>query len=46
MKNLSKISVLAITLLLTSCATLFTGTKDRITFNSTPSGANIYIDGN
>ena len=45
MKNLSKISVLAITLLLTSCATLFTGTKDRITFNSTPSGATIYIDG-
>ena len=30
---------------MTSCATLFTGTEDRITFNSTPSGATIYIDG-
>tara|TARA_B100000401_G_C52596133_1_gene619660 strand:- start:97 stop:498 length:402 start_codon:yes stop_codon:yes gene_type:complete len=30
---------------MTSCATLFTGTQDRITFNSTPSGATIYIDG-
>jgi len=30
---------------LSSCATLFTGTKDRITFNSNPSGATIYIDG-
>lgn len=32
-------------LLITSCATVFTGTKDRISFNSTPSGATIYIDG-
>ena len=32
-------------LLMTSCATVFTGTKDRITFNSTPSGATIYKDG-
>lgn len=30
---------------MTSCATLFTGTKDRITFNTNPSGATIYIDG-
>ena len=30
---------------MTSCATLFTGTKDRITFNSTPDGATIYKDG-
>jgi len=38
--------LLAITLLLmTSCATLFTGTKDRISFNTEPSGATIYIDG-
>jgi hypothetical protein len=28
-----------------SCATLFTGTKDTIRFNSTPSGATVYIDG-
>jgi len=32
-------------ILMTSCATVFTGTKDRITFNSTPSGATIYKDG-
>jgi len=32
-------------LLMTSCATIFTGTKDRITFNSTPTGATIYKDG-
>lgn len=32
-------------LLLTSCATVLTGTKDRITFNTNPSGATIYIDG-
>lgn len=29
----------------TSCATIFTGTKDRISFNTTPPGAMIYIDG-
>jgi hypothetical protein len=31
--------------LMTGCATIFTGTKDRIAFNSTPSGATIYKDG-
>lgn len=37
--------VSTITILLSSCATVFTGTKDRITFNSNPSGATIYKDG-
>ena len=32
-------------LLLGSCATLFTGTKDTLTFESNPSGAEVYIDG-
>jgi hypothetical protein len=32
-------------LLLTSCSALFTGTKDEITFNSTPAGAVVYKDG-
>ena len=45
MKNLSTILLATTMLFMTSCATLFTGTKDRITFNSTPSGATIYIDG-
>lgn len=28
-----------------NCATLFTGTKDKITFNTTPQGAAIFING-
>lgn len=43
--QLLTISAILITFFLSSCATLFTGTKDRITFNSNPSGATIYIDG-
>lgn len=30
---------------MTSCATIFSGTKDRISFNSTPTGATVYKDG-
>lgn len=30
---------------LNSCATLFTGTKDKITFNSNPAGVAVFIDG-
>lgn len=30
---------------LSSCATIFTGTKDRIYFKSTPSGATVFKDG-
>ena len=32
-------------LLFSSCATIFTGTKDRLHFDSTPQGATVYIDG-
>jgi hypothetical protein len=42
-KSIFSISIISV--LLTSCATIFTGTKDKITFNSTPSGATIYKDG-
>ena len=45
MKHLSTILIATTLLLITGCATLFTGTKDKITFNSEPSGATIYIDG-
>ena len=45
MKIYSTILLASTILFMTSCATLFTGTQDRITFNSTPSGATIYIDG-
>lgn len=38
-------AVLLTATLLTGCATIFTGTKDRITFNSEPPGAMVYIDG-
>ncbi len=30
---------------LSSCATIFTGTKDVLSFNSDPKGAEVYIDG-
>ena len=30
---------------LSSFATIFTGTKDTLTFNNNPSGADVYIDG-
>lgn len=43
---MKKIPVLFLAfLIMTGCATIFTGTKDRIAFSSTPSGATIYKDG-
>ncbi len=39
------ISMLGFALLLSGCATLFTGTYDTIDINSEPGGANIFIDG-
>lgn len=42
-KLISIFTILALTL--SSCATLFTGTKDRISFATNPSGAGVYIDG-
>jgi len=37
--------LLTVLILFTSCGTIFTGTKDAISFNSSPSGAMIYKDG-
>jgi len=47
MKNrLAVISIVLITiLLLNSCATIFFGTKQKVSINSTPSGADVYING-
>ena len=45
MKKISFILIFLSSLILSSCATIFTGTKDRISFNTTPPGAMIYIDG-
>ena len=43
---MNKIPIFLIALfLMTGCATIFTGTKDRIAFTSTPSGVTIYKDG-
>jgi hypothetical protein len=39
------VALITTTLTLSSCATIFTGTKDDIKFNSTPQGAMIYMDG-
>jgi hypothetical protein len=41
MKNL--IFICALVLLTTSCATIFNGTKETITFKSTPSGADVKV---
>lgn len=46
MRILKFSSVLLIgTISLTSCATIFTGTSDAITFNSSPEGAKVYEAG-
>lgn len=37
--------IVVATLTFSSCATLFSGTKDRITFNTTPPGARVSING-
>lgn len=44
MKN-QLLALASFCILLSSWATVFTGTKDRIAFNSSPSGAIVYIDG-
>jgi hypothetical protein len=45
MKKIMLITLGAAALMLSSCATVLTGTSDDITFNSTPGGAKIMIDG-
>ena len=39
------IFILVASIAVTSCATIFSGTKDRITFNTNVKGAKIFIDG-
>lgn len=38
-------TLLAVTLFLTSCASIFDGTRDNVTFNSTPSQARVSVNG-
>ncbi|MFY7844991.1 PEGA domain-containing protein [Chryseobacterium gambrini] len=46
MKNKLSITLLiGIALSITSCATIITGTKDKITFNTTPEGAKVIHKG-
>jgi hypothetical protein len=45
MKTRNLLVLALFTSLLTSCATIFTGTKDVISFDSEPKGAMVYIDG-
>ena len=37
--------IIAVVLLLTSCATVFSGSTDDVSISSSPSGADVYIDG-
>lgn len=43
--NLSIVLLMGIALSTTSCASMFTGTKDKITFNSSPEGAKVFHKG-
>lgn len=43
--NLSIVLLMGIALSATSCASMFTGTKDKITFNSSPEGAKVFHKG-
>lgn len=45
MSRLFTIALLLSTLMLSSCATLFTGVRQKVTIESNPPGAQIYIDG-
>jgi hypothetical protein len=45
MKYLQFLSILIVVSILSSCATILTGTTQRITIDSTPPGAKIVIDG-
>lgn len=41
----TRLLFISATMMLSSCATMFTGTKDTIRFNSDPQGARVLIDG-
>lgn len=45
MKLKSLLFALGLVLLMSSCATIFTGTKSKVTITSIPPGANIVVDG-
>jgi len=45
MRKVITISILAALVFSTSCATLFTGTRQKVTIDSNPQGAKVIIDG-
>lgn len=45
MRRIFTISILGVLIFSTSCATLLTGSKQRVTIDSNPQGADIIIDG-
>jgi hypothetical protein len=49
MKKVKKLSIgllfVSIAIFMSSCATLLSGTQDRIVINTTPADADVYIDG-
>ncbi|MGL5100360.1 MAG: PEGA domain-containing protein [Fusobacteriaceae bacterium] len=45
MKKLSMVLLLGLTILLTGCATIMTGTSQRVAVNSSVSNAKVYVDG-
>ena len=44
-KIIMKLSIVSVLIICTSCATVISGTKQTITFESSPSGATVYLDG-
>jgi|TARA_B110000495_G_C23029315_1_gene612474 uncharacterized protein YceK len=45
-KIIMSLSILSVLILFTGCATVISGTSQTITFDSSPSGAAIFLDGN
>jgi len=45
MKYIQLLAILAVATLMSSCATILTGTTQRVTIDSTPPGAEILVDG-
>ncbi|MGG5487607.1 PEGA domain-containing protein [Flavobacteriaceae bacterium 144Ye] len=45
MKKLFVVSSLSVLILCTSCASIFTGAKRNVLFESNPSGAKVYVNG-
>jgi hypothetical protein len=45
MKKLNLFTILTLLMLFSSCASIFTGSKRNVLFESNPSGAKVYVNG-